>query len=120
MKQPFVNATLCDRRKGREVLCQTPPPPPPPPTPHTTPISSSDAQIPTHRLPVKVVPKPKKEEPASDLEAMKMELLKAMRAVEKAPRSVPKSKLIGMASASSSEDPARDYNDILAMLLAKK
>jgi hypothetical protein len=116
MKQPFVNATLNDRRKGREALAQTAQPHPARPSA----ISSSDALLPSARLPVKVVPKAKKEEPLSDLEAMKMELLKAMRAVEKTPRAVPKSKLIGMASASSKEDPARDYNDILAMLLAKK
>ena len=116
MKQPFVNATLNDRRKGREVLCQTPQPHPLRPTA----IASPDAPIHLGRLPVSVAPKPKKEEPLPDLEKMKMELLSAMRAVEKKPRSVPKSKLIGMANASATEDPVRDYNDILAMLLGKK
>jgi cell envelope opacity-associated protein A len=116
MKQPFVNATMNDRRKGREALAQTAQPHPARPTA----ISSSDALLPTHRLPVKVAPKVKIEQPPSDLEAMKMEILKAMRAVEKTPRSVPKSKLIGMAAASAKEEPVRDYNDILAMLLAKK
>jgi hypothetical protein len=113
MKQPFVNGTICDRRKGKELLCESIHSHPARPCP----ISSSDAHLPTHRLPVKVAPIAKKVEPLSDLEAMKMEVLKAMRAVEKAPRAVPKSKLIGMGNA---QDPARDYNDILAMLLAKK
>jgi hypothetical protein len=49
---------------------------------------------------------------------MKEEILKAMRAVETKPRPVPKSKLIGMGN--TIDEPSRDYNDILAMLLAKK
>ena len=116
MKQKFVNATMNDRRKGKECLTHTTQFNPN----HPTALIHPDSAVALHRsLPAKAL-KPKKEEPLSDLEAMKMELLKAMRAVEKAPRSVPKSKLIGMANASAKEDPARDYNDILAMLLAKK
>lgn len=118
MKQPFVNATINERRKGRETLAQPAQSHPARPTA----IASSDAPLHLGRLPVNVIPKlPKKAEgPAADLEKMKMELLAAMRAIEKKPRAVPKSKLIGMANASASEEPARDFNDILAMLLAKK
>jgi hypothetical protein len=48
-----------------------------------------------------------------------MELLAMMRSVERKPKSVPKSKLIGMAMESSKDD-SKDYADVLAMLLAKK
>ena len=115
MKQKFVNATMNDRRKGKEAHCQTTHAHPLRPTPLTP-------DAPSHHLPlpVKMMPTPKKEEPMSDLEVMKKELLKAMREAEKKPRAVPKSKLIGMANASATEEPVRDYNDILAMLLAKK
>jgi hypothetical protein len=51
---------------------------------------------------------------------MKSELLAMMRQADKKPRSVPKSKLIGMAMESAKEEPTKDYSDVLAMLLAKK
>lgn len=119
MKQPFVNATINDRRKGKEHLLQTPQPHPA----RETIIVSPDSPLHIHPLPVSVsvANKPKIAEPVSDLEKMKQELLFAMReADKKKPRAIPKSKLIGMGSASVSEEPTRDYNDILAMLLAKK
>jgi hypothetical protein len=112
MKQPFVNATMNDKRKGKESLS------------HSTesfhpgrlcPVGRPESV--SHsisRLPVKVV---KKAEP-SELDKMKEEIVKAMKAVEKKPRAVPKSKLIGMGS--TEDEPTRDYADILTMLLAKK
>ena len=113
MKQPFVNATMNDKRKGKESLS------------HSTesfhpgrlcPVGRPESvSLSLSRLPVKVVPK--KAEP-SELDRMKEEIVKAMKAVEKKPRSVPKSKLIGMGSVE--DEPVRDYTDILTMLLAKK
>jgi hypothetical protein len=117
MKQPFVNATLNDRRKGKEHLAQHTQPHPARPTP----LSNPDSEAPSafKSLPVKVVKKEVKSEASSELERMKSELLAMMRSVEKKPKSVPKSKLIGMAGGVV-EEPPRDYADVLAMLLAKK
>jgi hypothetical protein len=112
MKQKFVNLTMANKRKGTELHSQTI-------HSHLRPESfHSDAPSarPVHKLPVKVMP-PKKAEP-SELDKMKAEILKAMKAVETKPRPVPKSKLIGMGN--TIDEPSRDYNDILAMLLAKK
>jgi hypothetical protein len=111
MKQLFVNATINDRRKGKECGTQTTQFNPNRPTQ----VLSSDS-FPHRVLPVKVMP-PKKAQP-SELDKMKEEILKAMRAVDTKPRPVPKSKLIGMGTVQ--DEPSRDYNDILAMLLAKK
>jgi len=116
MKQKFVNATINDRRKGKESHAQTPQPHPA----RETPIVSEDKPVFPWLVPVKKAPEPKKVEPASDLEHMKKELLKAMREAEKKPRAVPKTKLIGMANATAQEESVRDYNDILAMLMGKK
>lgn len=110
-----MNATINDRRKGKEHVS------------HQTINHPSrpaavlpDAELPhAYRpLPVKVVKKEKKED--SELERMKSELLAMMREADKKPKSVPKSKLIGMAGASATPEPTRDYADVLAMLLAKK
>lgn len=118
MKQPFVNATINDRRKGKEHLSQTTHAHPLRPTA----IADPESALPKHHfraLPVKVM-KPKKEEP-SELDKMKAELIKMMAAAEeKKPKKVVKSKLIGMAMASAAEEPSKDYTDVLAMLLAKK
>jgi hypothetical protein len=116
MKQPFMNATINDRRKGKEHAAHQ--------TlnhPNRPAAVGSESSLPAHHfpLPVKVVKKEVKKED-SELERMKSELLAMMREADKKPRSVPKSKLIGMAGASGAPEPARDYNDILAMLLAKK
>ncbi len=117
MKQPFVNATMNDRRKGKEHLAQ-----------HTQPhplrpqaVGHSEGGSPVHNfsLPVKVVKKEAPKDSVSELERMKSELLAMMRSVEKKPRAVPKSKLIGMAGGVVEEAP-KDYSDVLAMLLAKK
>jgi hypothetical protein len=112
MKQKFVNCTMSSKRKGGELHCQTL-------QSHLRPDGfhpDAPSFKPVHRLPVKVEP-PKKAEP-SELDKMKEEILRAMKAVETKPRPVPKSKLITMGS--TIDEPARDYNDILAMLLAKK
>ena len=113
MKQKFVNFTAASHRKGAELHQQTQ-------HSHLRPEEYLGHSVaPSHhhaRLPVKVAA-PKKPE-LSELDKMKAEILKAMKAVETKPRSVPKSKLIGMGSVI--DEPARDYNDILAMLLAKK
>jgi len=117
MKQPFVNATINDRRKGKEGLThQTLNHPNRPAA-----IANPETDLPArHRpLPVRVVKKEVKSDASSELERMKLELLAMMRSVEKKPKSVPKSKLIGMAGAVASEEP-KDYADVLAMLLAKK
>jgi hypothetical protein len=112
MKQKFVNLTMANKRKGTELHSQTI-------HSHLRPESfhpDAPSSMPVHKLPVKVMP-PKKAEP-SELDKMKEEILKAMKAVDSKPRPVPKSKLIGMGSVV--DEPSRDYNDILAMLLAKK
>lgn len=115
MKQPFVNATLNDRRKGRELSSHTAQTHPLRPTP----IVNSESPVLKKTAPVIMPPQPKKEE-TPDIEKMKMEILAAMRAVEKKPRAVPKNKLINMASQAIAEEPTKDYADVLAMLLAKK
>jgi len=115
MKQPFVNATLNDRRKGRETLAQTAQSHPARPSA----VLSPESPLHLGRIPLITVPK-LVAPPLSDLDKMKNELLMAMRALDKKPKSVPKSKLIGLGMGSSSEEPVRDYNDILAMLLSKK
>jgi len=118
MKQPFVNATINDRRKGKEHLAQNPQPHPARPMP----VGHPEHSLPSHHfpLPVKVVKKELPKSDVSELERMKSELLAMMRSVERKPKSVPKSKLIGMAMESAKEDPTKDYTDVLAMLLAKK
>jgi len=118
MKQPFVNATLNDRRKGREHIAQHTQAHPARPTP----LVSSDSVLPSamRPLPVRVVKREAPKETNSELERMKSELLAMMRSVEKKPKSVPKSKLIGMAGGGVVEEAPRDYADVLAMLLAKK
>jgi hypothetical protein len=118
MKQPFVNATINDRRKGKEHLTHQTQNHPLRPSPVGNPESDLPAQ---HRpLPVKVVKKEVPKSDASELERMKSELLAMMRSVEKKPKSVPKSKLIGMAMETARDDTTKDYSDVLAMLLAKK
>jgi len=117
MKQPFMNATINDRRKGKEHLAhQTINHPN-----RSAAIASPDSDLPhVHRpLPVKVVKKEVKSDASSELERMKSELLAMMRTVEKKPRAVPKSKLIGMAGGVVEEAP-KDYADVLSMLMAKK
>lgn len=115
MKQPFVNATINDRRKGKEHSTQHTQPHPLRPTA----ITSEHAHPLQRALPVKVVVAKKEE--LSELDKMKAELMKMMADAEvKKPKKVMKSKLIGMAMASASEEPAKDYSDVLAMLLAKK
>lgn len=112
MKQKFVNLTMASKRKGAELHSQNI-------HSHLRPESfhpDAPSSKPTHKLPVKVMPAKKAE--LSELDKMKLELVKAMKAVDSKPRPVPKSKLIGMGS--KEDEPARDYNDILAMLLAKK
>jgi hypothetical protein len=118
MKQPFVNATMNDRRKGKEHLTQTTQPHPLRPTA----IVNPDSALPylQRTLPVKVVKKEAPKDENSELERMKAELMAMMRAVDKKPKSVPKSKLIGMAMDTAKEDTTKDYSDVLAMLLAKK
>jgi hypothetical protein len=117
MKQPFVNATINDRRKGKEHLAQNPQPHPARPMP----VGHSEGDLPVHHfpLPVRVVKKEAPKDNSSELERMKMELLAMMRQAEKKPRAVPKSKLIGMAGGVVEEAP-KDYADVLSMLLAKK
>ena len=117
MKQPFVNATLNDRRKGKEHLAQSTQNHPARPTPLVNP----DSVVPSgmRPLPIRVVKKEAPKDSSYELERMKSELLAMMRSVEKKPKSVPKSKLIGMAGGVVEEAP-RDYADVLAMLLAKK
>lgn len=108
MKQKFVNATMNDCRKGKEMSCQTT---------HCHPLREtpiSEAPMKHHLLPVKVVPK---KDEVSDLEKMKMEILFAMKAEEKKNRQVPKSKILSMSQAAP--EPPKDYADVLAMLLKK-
>jgi len=113
-----MNATINDRRKGKEYLAQNTQPHPLRPSPVGNPESDLPAQ---HRsLPVKVVKKDAPKDSSSELERMKSELLAMMRSVEKKPKSVPKSKLIGMAMETAKEDTTKDYTDVLAMLMAKK
>jgi hypothetical protein len=115
MKQPFVNATMNDRRKGKEHIAQNCQPHPLRPT-----AVSSENTLPAHHFPLPVIVKKEVKKPElSEVERMKMELLAMMRSVERKPKSVPKSKLIGMAMESSKDD-SKDYADVLAMLLAKK
>jgi hypothetical protein len=115
MKQPFVNATINDRRKGKEHSAQNAQPHPARPTS----ITSEHSHPFFHPLPVRVVVAKKAE--LSELDKMKAELTKMMAEADmKKPKKVSKSKLIGMAMASASEEPTKDYSDVLAMLLAKK
>ena len=116
MKQPFVNATLNDRRKGRELSAQTAQSHPLRPTSIT---SEHSVQGSGWALPVRVITVAKKEE-VSDLDRMKADLIKMMSSIEKKPKKVSKSKLIGMAMDTATEEPLKDYTDVLAMLLAKK
>ena len=114
MKQPFVNATLADRRKPLENLAHRP-------SPH--PLREEPLK-PLGKLPVARVPAPPKKESApSELDKMKAELAKMLAASEKPKvKAVPKSRLIRMSS-SVEESPAaslKDYSDVLSMLLAKK
>ena len=114
-----MNATINDRRKGKEHLAHQTLNHPSRPAAVSNP-DSAHHPWPHHPLPVKVMKKEIKQDPVSELERMKSELLAMMRQADKKPRSVPKSKLIGMAMESAKEEPTKDYSDVLAMLLAKK
>lgn len=113
MKQKFVNFVDAKHRKGGELHAQGQ-------HSHLHPEHvSSDVAPSVAKLPVRVAGKaPVQKAPPSDLDRMKEEIIKAMASLEKKPRSVPKSKLIGMGS--TVDEPSRDYSDILTMLLAKK
>ena len=116
MKQPFVNATINDRRKGRELSTQTTQPHPLRPTT----ITSEHSVRGSGALPVRVIPVMAKKEEVSDLDRMKADLMKMMASIEKKPKKISKSKLIGMAMETATEEAPKDYADVLAMLLAKK
>lgn len=115
MKYRFTNGTVCDRRKGREALA---PYAVNHPTRETV-IHPLDSHLPTWALPVRVV-KPEPAAPVlSDEEKLRMEVARILAERSKAPRPVPKSRLIGMAT-SGAPDATKEYADVLAMLLGKK
>ena len=107
MKQPFVNATINDRRKGRELFAQTT---------HTHPLRETVIGDSHHSLPVSVKPKPKAADP---MDKMRAEVEKMLAAKPKS-KSVPRSRILGLAAAVPESEPVKDYADILQMLLAKK
>jgi hypothetical protein len=109
MKQKFVNATINDRRKGKEQLAQTPQPHP------LRETVIGDSQMATPRP--MIVAKPKEEDPAAKLRA---DVEKILSERKKAPKAVPKSRILGMSAAVAEPEPVKDYADILTMLLAKK
>lgn len=111
MKQKFVNATLSDRRKGRELISEAPVK-----HPHREAVIESSESA----LPVKVAKVEKKAEP-SELDRLKAEVERLMRGQpKKAAAPIPKSRIIGMAMAVEEPSPIKEYTDILAMLAAKK
>ena len=115
MRQKFVNATSASCRKGHELSAQRPEAHPTRPQTLQNPVS----WIPNGAW--MTVPKPKVvvAQPLSDLDKMKNEILKAMREMEPKAKPVPKSKLIGLGFGNASSD-TRSYEDVLALLLAKK
>jgi hypothetical protein len=114
MKHPFTNATLADRRKGREHLA-----PPAIVHPHREMAiqSPESGHLPLNRpLPP---PAPKAPE-LSESERLKLEVARILQERSKQPKPVPKGRLIGMAMNSQAPDPTKEYLDVLAMLMAKK
>lgn len=118
MKYPFVNATIADKKKGREAMA---------PTTHTHParetvILSPDSHRPASHPYNFVWPKSHAKAPVApvddELSRIRKEVEKMMAAQASLKRSVPKSRILGMANAAP--EPVRDYTDVLAMLLAKK
>ena len=111
MKDRFVNATLADRRKGREVCCQAPINHPA----RETLITSQPSSMP---LPIRVAPRVEAKPQLSEEDKLRMEVARILAEKSKAPRPVPKARLIGMGS--GVPDATKDYADVLAMLLGKK
>ena len=112
MKDRFVNATMADRRKGREACCQTP-------TNHPlreTLITSQPSRMP---LPIRVAPRMEAKPQVSEEEKLKMEVARILAERSKAPRPIPKSKLIGL-GVGTAPDASKEYADVLAMLLGRK
>lgn len=107
MKQPFVNATINDRRKGRELHAQTT---------HCHPLRETVIGNSHHCLPITVKPKPVAEDPMDKIRAEVHKML----AEKPKDKSVPRSRILGLASAVPEPEPVKDYADILTMLLAKK
>lgn len=115
MKYRFTNGTICDKRKGKEFLA---------PTAINHPDRESVIVSEPSPLPVLV----KKHEPpakiSSKSEEVKEQVLKllAEREKEKARKAaaVPKSRILSMNNANPTPDTLKEYQDVLALLLAKK
>jgi len=111
MRQPFINATLADRRKPLENLAHRP-------SPH--PLRDEPLK-PIGSLPVKKAVPSKKSHVPSETDKMKEELARMMAAAPKPKaKAVPKSKLIRMSVEDPAPEPMKDYMDVLTMLLSKK
>ena len=115
MKQKFVNATLSDRRKGKELCAEVPIK-----NPHREVIISEDPSKAPVFIPPKKAPAPLPGIP--DLDKLKAELEKLSKPAKKAPAPVPRSRIIGpsMASSAPEADPAKQAGDILAILMGRK
>ena len=109
MKYPFTNATLAERRKGKEVLAPT----------HTnhpmreTVIISPDAHVaPT--------PKPKMMKAGLMMESQEDRIRKEVERIltQSKKKTVPKSRILSLATAEA--DNTKEINDVLTMLMAKK
>jgi hypothetical protein len=70
-------------------------------------------------LPIRVAPKPEVKPQLSEEEKMRMEVARILAERSKAPRPIPKSKLIGL-GVGTAPDASKEYADVLAMLLGKK
>ena len=113
MKYPFVVATIASKKKGHEHSA---------PPIQTHPARDLEIKNPeSGGLPVKVhtihkAPAKPKDEPLD----IQKEIEKFMAKQPQAKKSVPKSRILGMANAVAEPEPLKDYADVLAMLLGKK
>lgn len=112
MKDRFTCGTLSDRRKGREVLA-------PPPIVHPSRETVIHSHSHHHPLPVRVVPKEAPKPELSETDKLKMEVARILDERSKAPKPVPRSKLIGL-GVGTAPDTTKEYADVLAMLLGRK
>lgn len=116
MKYPFTNATIASKRKGEEHVA---------PTHSNHPARETVIVSDKSALPVLIKKHEPKVKPADETEAMKAHVLKVLaeREKEKARKAanVPKSRILSMNQSSApSSDLLKEYQDVLAMLLAKK
>ena len=107
MKHKFVNATIADRKKGRETVA-----------PHTQPHPLRETVYSSEAPSVHMLPKPKMvaEDP---MDKVRAEVAKMLADKPKAKKALPRSRILGM-NLLPEPELTHNVNDILALLAATK